>query len=365
MMRILSDGAHLFQKCPDSRPVYVLRYEGNFVTANIREVSDVWRSACVISTLLAALTLPLGVFAGDRDGISEALNSIPATWPEALFSIEVSGATDDTALLNHRLDIVYEAKLPGYLAYLMISSHGDMTLYRDPGRKAKSSGTESYVVKPPLGSGQVIVMFANAPWDSFFPKGGTAHEVGTDRDDAQSFVQQLSQLQSAHVLLSNRRFQLTTAASAGGTEYTTRGIVLQVQQTLGERTATSGGVARIPSRIEFEFGSDRLTQQGKLDLDTFGEALVTGLRDSTVALQGHTDAVGTDDYNQALSERRARAARQYLIDSFGIADSRMTTAGMGKNDPIASNDDPEGRSRNRRVDFIFSAGARPPGSAGH
>jgi len=153
---------------------------------------------------------------------------------------------------------------------------------------------------------------------------------------------------------------LNTAAAAGGTEYTTRGIVMQVQQAQHDRTA---GAARIPSRIEFEFDSDRLTAQGKLDLDTFGEALVTDLRDGKIALEGHTDAVGTDDYNQTLSERRARAARQYLVDSFGIPDSRMVAVGRGKGDPIASNDDAAGRSHNRRVDFIFSA-ATPQSSYG-
>jgi outer membrane protein OmpA-like peptidoglycan-associated protein len=313
-------------------------------------------STCLIITLLVALTLPSEATGGDRDGVSEALASIRSTWPDALFSIEVSGADDGQAVLNHRLEIAYEAGLPGYVAYLIVSSHGDMTLYRDSTRTARTRGTESYVVKPPLGSGQIIVLFANAPWDSFFPGGGTVRDLSADRDSAAAFVQHLAQLENAHVLVSDRRYQLNTAAAAGGTEYTTRGIVMQVQQA--QELKNSGGAARIPSRIEFEFDSDRLTAQGKLDLDTFGEALVTDLRDARVALEGHTDAIGTDEYNQTLSERRARAARQYLVDSFGIPDSRLTAVGMGKSDPIASNEDELGRSHNRRVDFIFSAATR-------
>jgi outer membrane protein OmpA-like peptidoglycan-associated protein len=321
-------------------------------------------STYVIITLLVALTLPLGAIGGDRDGVSEALASIRSTWPDALFSIEVSGAADGQAVLNHRLEIAYEAELPGYVAYLIVSSHGDMTLYRDSARTARTRGTESYVVKPPLGSGQIIVLFANAPWNSLFPGGGIVRELNADREGAAAFVQQLAQLENAHVLVSDRRYQLSTAAAVGGTEYTTRGIVMQVQEAQRGPTG-SGGAARIPSRIEFEFDSDRLTAQGKLDLDTFGEALVTELRDVRVALEGHTDSIGTDDYNQTLSERRARSARQYLADSFGIPDSRLTAVGLGKNDPIASNDDELGRSHNRRVDFIFSAATRPPAAAGN
>jgi outer membrane protein OmpA-like peptidoglycan-associated protein len=320
-------------------------------------------STCVIITLLVALTLPLEAIGGDRDGVSEALASIRSTWPDALFSIEVSGADDGQAVLSHRLEIAYEAALPGYVAYLIVSSHGDMTLYRDSTRTARTRGTESYVVKPPLGSGQIIVLFANAPWDSFFPGGGTVRELSADRDSAAAFVQHLAQLENAHVLVSDRRYQLNTAAAAGRTEYTTRGIVLQVQQA--QELTNSGGAARIPSRIEFEFDSDRLTGQGKLDLDTFGEALVTDLRDVRVALEGHTDSIGTDEYNQTLSERRARAARQYLVDSFGIPDSRLTAVGMGKSDPIASNEDELGRSHNRRVDFIFSAATRHSTAVGN
>ena len=322
-------------------------------------------STYAMGTVLVALMLPLGALGGDRDGVSAALTSIRSTWPDALFSIDVSGADDGQAVLNHRLEIAYEAELPGYVAYLIVSSHGDMTLYRDSAKTARTRGTESYVVKPPLGTGEIIVLFANAPWDSFFPAGGTVRQVNGDRDGAAAFVQQLTQLESAHVLVSDRRYQLNTAAAAGGTEYTTRGIVMQVEEAQHGRTGSGpGAVARIPSRIEFEFDSDRLTAQGKLDLDTFGEALVTELRDVNVALEGHTDSIGADDYNQSLSERRARSARQYLVDSFGIPDTRLTAAGKGKSEPIASNDDELGRSHNRRVDFIFSAATRPPTASG-
>jgi outer membrane protein OmpA-like peptidoglycan-associated protein len=321
--------------------------------------------AALAGALLGVLALqPLAV-AGDRDGVSEALESISGTWPDAMFSIDVAGAQDGEAVLNKRLEIAYEAALPGYLAYLRISSHGDLTLYRDPARGAKRSGTATYVIKPPLGSEQLIVLFASAPWDALFPHGGAVRELGGDREDAAAFAQQLTQLGADNVKLANRRYQFAVAATPGATEYTTRGIVRQVQEARRDHTA-SGGTARIPSRIEFEFDSDRLTSQGKLDLDVFGEALKTDLREGAVALEGHTDAVGTDEYNQALSERRAAAAKQYLVDSFGIPPARLSAVGLGKSDPIASNEDASGRSHNRRVDFIFSApSTAAPASATH
>lgn len=290
---------------------------------------------------------------GDREGVIDVLGTLRNSWPEALFSIEVSGVNDTEAVLNHRVDIAYEAKVPGYMAYVVVSSHGDMTLYRSAGNAARGAGVESYLVKPPLGKGQVIALFSDTPWNSFFPHGGVTQELGSDRDSATAFLARLGDPQGAQLRVANRRFELVTEAAAGATEYTTRGIVMKVQQQRGDGSAP-GAVARIPSRIEFEFDSDRLTPQGKLDLDTFGEALVTELRDNNVSLEGHTDSIGSDDYNLALSERRAQAARQYLHDSFGLPDSRLAAVGMGKSDPVASNDDESGRSHNRRVDFVFS-----------
>ncbi len=72
-----------------------------------------------------------------------------------------------------------------------------------------------------------------------------------------------------------------------------------------------------------------------------------------VTIEGHTDSIGTDAYNQRLSERRARAVKQYLV-SRGVEASRLDTVGKGEREPIAPNtkdgkDNPEGRAMNRRA----------------
>jgi OOP family OmpA-OmpF porin len=69
-----------------------------------------------------------------------------------------------------------------------------------------------------------------------------------------------------------------------------------------------------------------------------------------VELHGHTDSVGSDAYNQALSERRANAVRDYLV-SKGIDSNRLTVKGLGEEDPVATNATPEGRAKNRRVEL--------------
>ncbi|MEL6358078.1 MAG: OmpA family protein, partial [Bacteroidota bacterium] len=67
--------------------------------------------------------------------------------------------------------------------------------------------------------------------------------------------------------------------------------------------------------------------------------------------KGHTDHVGTEDYNLKLSQRRATAVRQALIE-MGIGEERLTAIGQGESAPIADNSTPEGKAMNRRVEFI-------------
>ena len=75
-----------------------------------------------------------------------------------------------------------------------------------------------------------------------------------------------------------------------------------------------------------------------------------GLR---LQVEGYTDSVGTDDYNQQLSEHRATSVRDYLTQA-GIAESSVTAKGFGKTEPVASNDTSAGRQQNRRVELVVS-----------
>jgi OOP family OmpA-OmpF porin len=71
-----------------------------------------------------------------------------------------------------------------------------------------------------------------------------------------------------------------------------------------------------------------------------------------VIATGHTDSIGTEAYNQKLSERRAAAVKDYLV-SKGIPASKVTTIGKGESQPVATNKTAEGRQKNRRVDIEF------------
>ena len=72
-----------------------------------------------------------------------------------------------------------------------------------------------------------------------------------------------------------------------------------------------------------------------------------------IQVEGHTDSIGSDEYNQKLSEQRADAVRDYLT-SQGVPPDTMTAVGLGKADPVASNTTDAGRQQNRRVEMVVS-----------
>ena len=114
-----------------------------------------------------------------------------------------------------------------------------------------------------------------------------------------------------------------------------------------------GIVVTFDSGILFDFDSSALRQNARDNLQELADNLRQYSR-TDVLILGHTDATGSDAYNQQLSERRAGSAASYL-QSLGIAGERVSTRGMGENDPVASNDTAEGRQQNRRVEVVIYA----------
>ncbi|HXG28931.1 MAG TPA: OmpA family protein [Nevskiales bacterium] len=101
--------------------------------------------------------------------------------------------------------------------------------------------------------------------------------------------------------------------------------------------------------VHFEFDSARLTADSRDILDRAVEAL-RGQPSMRVEVAGHTDSIGSDAYNQRLSEARAASVVQYLVDK-GIERGRLEPVGYGESQPVTGNDTEAGRARNRRVEF--------------
>jgi outer membrane protein OmpA-like peptidoglycan-associated protein len=108
------------------------------------------------------------------------------------------------------------------------------------------------------------------------------------------------------------------------------------------------------SGLLFDFDSDDVRAEAASNLRNLAASL-DKYPGSELLIVGHTDNVGTDSYNLALSERRADAAATYLA-AHGVSRSRIDSRGLGETEPVEPNDSEAGRSRNRRVEVAIYAG---------
>lgn len=105
------------------------------------------------------------------------------------------------------------------------------------------------------------------------------------------------------------------------------------------------------SGVQFEIGSANLTPEAQKTLDKVADAMKAAPK-VNVEIHGHTDNTGSMELNNRLSLQRADSVKTYLV-SKGIDEQRMSTKGFGPNKPIASNDTVEGRTENRRIEFVI------------
>jgi len=125
----------------------------------------------------------------------------------------------------------------------------------------------------------------------------------------------------------------------------------------GDKVVARSGIVihqMVIDNVQFAFDSDELTPDFRAALDAASDALKPHrplLRQGLAQLNviGHTDSVGSAEYNEALSERRARAVADHLIQQDPTREAFVRVIGRGEEEPLASNDTEEGRAQNRRV----------------
>lgn len=140
-----------------------------------------------------------------------------------------------------------------------------------------------------------------------------------------------------------------------------RAIVRRIEKIDGSQrvtTTTTTTSVTLAADVFFEFDQATLTPAAAAVLDGFaGE--IAAVASGPVTIIGHTDAIGDADYNQGLSDARAESVRAYLAERLGPTFG-LTAIGRGESEPVAPNqnddgsDNPEGRARNRRVEFSYA-----------
>ncbi len=153
-------------------------------------------------------------------------------------------------------------------------------------------------------------------------------------------------------------------AAVGGAAGAIIGSIMDKQAKELDQNIKGATVERVGEGIQvtfesgllFGFDSDVVLPEARANLAELAKSLMK-YPDSDLLIVGHTDNVGTEAYNQGLSERRAASAANYLV-FHGVARSRLKPVGRGESEPVASNDTDRGRQENRRVEVaIFASDA--------
>ncbi|MCW3147982.1 OmpA family protein [Stutzerimonas stutzeri] len=113
-------------------------------------------------------------------------------------------------------------------------------------------------------------------------------------------------------------------------------------------------LVRVELDVKFDFDKSRVREESYGDIKNLADFMQQYPQTSTT-VEGHTDSVGTDQYNQRLSERRAEAVREVLVNQYGVEGGRVNSVGYGESRPVADNATEEGRQINRRVEAEVEA----------
>jgi outer membrane protein OmpA-like peptidoglycan-associated protein len=139
-------------------------------------------------------------------------------------------------------------------------------------------------------------------------------------------------------------------------------LLAQLNQVLQTKDTARGLIVSMPD-VLFDFNKYTLKPEARERLARIS-GIVLAYPDLHLNIEGYTDSIGSDEYNQTLSEKRAATVRDYLVSS-GVSINNVVAEGFGKTDPVADNSTAAGRKLNRRVDMVVSGdviGNQNPGS---
>jgi outer membrane protein OmpA-like peptidoglycan-associated protein len=180
-----------------------------------------------------------------------------------------------------------------------------------------------------------------------------AQKAANERAAAQAAAEQAARDRAAAQADAQTARQAAAQAEAEKAQLRAQ-LLSQLNSILQTRDSARGLIVNM-SDVLFDTGSYTLKPGAREKLAKISGILLAhpGL---TLQIEGHTDSVGGDEFNQQLSERRADSVRDFLAQN-GVSASAITARGFGKTQPVASNDSAEGRQRNRRVELVVNGDA--------
>lgn len=367
------------------------------------------RSLAVVVLCLSILGSDhvFGETLGRKDAV-RLIHGIEADYDSPSLSLKLEGLPDENdpgVFVGDPIGFEFSSTQAQYYLMVMVDPKGTVSvIFPDFAIEPEPQSYQSFRY-PPEGTGELtqqepvgietVFLFASENPVSMsaygFPSDSDVHVVGNDEASVLAFVEksneQLSELAVAAIEYQyfvdfpdlqfdtravrrelKRRIEqvnvLATTDKIDPGNPQNSDITTADSATLNSPGQQQAGIrsdALAVNDIRFETNSDQLTSVGKSQLDVIGGELINLLEDNpqiSVFLEGHTDDTGERLYNQALSERRAASAKQYLLDEFGISDARLVTMGQGEDRPLSRNTDTVSRALNRRVEIRIGVNSR-------
>lgn len=308
--------------------------------------------------VMATLGLALVPAAHAAQTKLDQLRQLDGSWTDA--GLEVKLMTDDgsdVVALDEPVRYQLTAQQGGVCYLVHVDAQDSATLIRPQDCANLSEGQSSYF--PAAGD-----LTAAAPWgeESVFAFMLTENLPAAEEllAGSQGLVPLQSQAQLDAVLGALRTASESGQLAVAQTQYDvlqyrTRGIIKAVKSArTQEEKEPAKAVSFAVQSINFEFGSDELTEAGVRQLDQFGMALSDPeLASTRLQVAGHTDDQGDELYNLDLSQRRAASVGAYLKQNFQISEDRIEVVGFGESKPVIDDDSLEARAQNRRVEMVL------------
>lgn len=209
-------------------------------------------------------------------------------------------------------------------------------------------GSDFMTIQPPLGLDNIYVVCSDSPLPQMTQLSVPSVDGVIEAQNVGAFAQQYVGALDSNAKISNLSFKVKGRNDA----------LALVSEDIVDFYSTRSRTIQRPKldlNINFEFRSAELTDNAKILLDEVGQALNDQkMLGAKFELNGHTDDIGSDNYNMSLSAQRAEAVADYLENRHTVKDERLIPKGYGESFPKVENLNDESRAENRRVELILS-----------
>ena len=342
----------------------------------------------ILTLILFLSQLSTSAYALNRNEVFAEIEKLNTNWNDISINLWINDFENDAdpgVLIGDRLVYHVKTDKPAYFAFVFVDAKGSISVLKPDAlddstasnslmypSDDKSKSYQGLILQAdPLGRETIYLLASDKklPTEFFNIDSQLDYAAyGEDITEVKDLIARLN-AQTKTTKLAVKRY---TYLVDSDTQISTRGIRREVSDRMEEVENSVNSVAVAApdtpaidpvtstpldiNDINFEYDSDLLTSTGVNQLEILGSELLDRQEQDDmprIQLTGHTDSIGSADYNMELSEQRSMASKRFLINEFGLPADYIETYGKGESAPVESNDTDAGRAKNRRVEFVI------------